>query len=241
MRVAKTYAAMSSQAADIVCEELKHKPNTLLCLSAGGTPTGLYEELVKRQIHNPTPFRRFRAIGVDEWGGLPAGSPGTCQADLEKKLLDPIKVKPSRSHFFLSNSSNPQRECERMARWLAANGPIDVCILGLGLNGHVAMNEPNPALNPRIHLANLAASSSRHPMLKTVQRRPRYGLTLGLHEILSSRKILLLVSGEAKRPILKKLLQSPVTTRLPASFLRLHPDTTVLCDRAALGANRSNL
>jgi galactosamine-6-phosphate isomerase len=158
--------------------------------------------------------------------------------DLEKKLLDPMKVKRSRYQLFRSNSPNPERECERMARWLAANGPIDVCILGLGLNGHVAMNEPNRALNPYIHVATLARSSSRHPMLKSAQHRPRYGLTLGLHQILSSRKILLLVSGEGKRPILKKLLQSPVTTNLPASFLWLHPNTTVLCDQAALGANR---
>jgi galactosamine-6-phosphate isomerase len=100
------------------------------------------------------------------------------------------------------------------------------------------MNEPNRALNPHIHVATLARSSSRHPMLKSVQHRPRYGLTLGLLDILSSRKILLLVSGEAKRPILKKLLQARVTTSLPASFLWLHPNTTVLCDRAALGADR---
>ena len=229
---------MSSQAADILCEELKQKPEMLLCLSAGGTPTGLYEELVRRHIRNPKPFGRFRAMGVDEWGGLPAGSPGTCQADLEIKLLAPMEIKRSRFQLFRTNSANPERECARMARWLAANGPIDVCILGLGLNGHVAMNEPNRALNPHIHVATLAQSSSHHPMLKSAKRRPRYGLTLGLHEILSSRKILLLVSGEAKRPILKKLLQSPVTTNLPASFLWLHPHTTVLCDQAALGAKR---
>ena len=241
VRVAKTYAAMSSQAADIVCEELKKRPDMVFCLSAGGTPTGLYQELVKRQIRNPKPFRRFCAMGVDEWGGLPAGSPGTCQADLENKLLDPMKVKRSRRRLFRSSSPSLERECERMARWLGANGPIDVCILGLGLNGHVAMNEPNRVLTPHTHVATLARSSSHHPMLKSLSRKPRYGLTLGLHDILSSRKILLLVSGEAKRSILQKLLRSQITTFLPASFLWLHPDATVLCDQAALGANRPNL
>jgi len=237
VRVAKTYAEMSSRAADVICDELKGKPDLLLCLSAGGTPTGLYEELVKRQLHNPRFFSRFRAVGVDEWGGLPAGGPGTCQADLEKKLLDPMKIDRKRRRLFRSDAS-PDRECERMARWLVANGPIDLCILGLGLNGHVAMNEPNEVLNPFVHVAKLASSSSRHQMLKTVPRKPSHGLTLGVLDILCSRKIILLVSGETKRPILQKLLQPRVATRLPASLLWLHPDATVLCDRAALGANR---
>ena len=238
MRVAKTYARMSSQAADIICDELKRKPELLLCLSAGGTPTGLYEELVRRQLRNPKLFSRFRTVGVDEWGGLHLSNPGTCRADLEMKRLDPMRIEKKRRRLFRSDAPAPQLECERMERWLAANGPIDVCILGLGLNGHVAMNEPNSALNPHTHVAKLAQSSSRHAMLKSLLRKPRYGLTLGLLDILCSQKILLLVSGEAKRPILRKLLQSQVTALLPASFLWLHPDVTVFCDQAALGANR---
>jgi len=238
VRVAKAYARMSSHAADIICEELQRKPDLLLCLSAGGTPTGLYEELVKRRLFNPKLFSRFRAMGVDEWGGLPAGGPGTCQADLERKLLGPMKIQSSRRRLFRSDAPAPERECERMARWLVENGPIDVCILGLGLNGHVAMNEPGTTLNPRVHVAGLAPSSSRHSMLKALSRKPRFGLTLGLLDILGSRKIILLVSGQTKRPILQKLLQPRVTTRLPASFLWLHPNSTVLCDQAALGANR---
>lgn len=238
VKVASTYAALSTAAADLICTELTHKPGLLLCLSAGGTPTGLYQELVKRQKRKPKLFAAFRAIGVDEWGGLPAGGPGTCQADLEEKLLRPLRVPARRRRLFRSDSPSPQAECERMAQWLARRGPIDICILGLGLNGHIAMNEPASTLTSSIHVSKLAPGSLNHSMLRSLPRKPRYGLTLGVGDILRSRRILLLVSGEAKRRILKKVLQPEISTRLPASFLWLHPNTTVLCDEAALGTNR---
>jgi galactosamine-6-phosphate isomerase len=238
VRAATTYAALSAQAADIICEELKRKPDLLLCLSAGATPTGLYQELVERQKRTPKLFAGFRALGVDEWGGLPRGSAGTCQADLEEKLLGPVGVKRRRRWLFQSDARPARAECERMARWLARNGPIDICILGLGLNGHIAMNEPASVLVPGVHVSRLASSSMNHPMLKGQSHKPRYGLTLGLGDILRSRRILLLVSGETKRGVLKKLLRPQVATQFPASFLWLHPNATVLCDRAALGTNR---
>jgi galactosamine-6-phosphate isomerase len=114
---------------------------------------------------------------------------------------------------------------------LAAKGPIDICILGLGLNGHVAMNEPAAASNPSTHVAKLAPSSRKHGMLRGLARKPAYGLTLGLGDILQSRKILLLVSGNNKRAALKRLMCPEVTSRFPASFLWLHSDATVLCDQ----------
>jgi galactosamine-6-phosphate isomerase len=120
-----------------------------------------------------------------------------------------------------------------MSQWLAKNGPIDICILGLGLNGHIAMNEPGNELVPHAHVSKLTAQSQKHSMLATLKSKPRLGLTLGMADILSSRKILLLVSGPAKTAILKRTLKLQVATHLPASFLHLHADVTVLCDRAA--------
>ena len=122
-----------------------------------------------------------------------------------------------------------------MAAWLGKNGPIDICILGLGINGHVAMNEPAPAFTPGPHVAKLSRSSQRHPLLGGLAKKPRYGLTLGLGDILRSRKILLLVSGHHKHQPLKRLMQPRVSTQFPASFLWLHPNATVLCDREAAG------
>jgi galactosamine-6-phosphate isomerase len=236
--VAENFEAMSQAAADLIVAELKRRPGLLLCASAGSTPTGTYARLATRCARQPGLFDRLRVLQIDEWCGLERDHPATYEADLQIKLLGPLRIASARFAGFRTDASDPRRECDRIARWLEANGPIDVCVLGLGSNGHVAMNEPAAALVPHTHVAKLTESSLRHPILKNLARKPRHGLTLGLGDILRSRKILLLVSGRPKRDILRRLLKPQITTRLPASVLWLHPDVTVLADKgAAAGLN----
>ena len=235
IQVAKDYETLSRLAAAIILEELQREPNLLLCASAGGTPTRGYELLSARCARNPNESSRLRVLQIDEWAGLPRGHPATCTADLRQKLVEPLRLGPERFISFRTDAGDTQRECRRVGRWLAGHGPIDLCILGLGGNGHVAMNEPGDAMIPEVHVARLAPSSRNHAMLAGLARKPRFGLTLGLGDILRSRRILLLVSGRGKRQVLKRLLEPSVTPRFPASFLWLHPDVTVLCDREAAG------
>jgi galactosamine-6-phosphate isomerase len=230
LHVAKDYPAMSRQAAEFIGTYSKSKPDLLLCASAGGSPTGIYEQLARRHA---APLNKMRVLQIDEWGGLPRGNPATCRTDLETKLLEPLNIKDGRFAGFRSDAPDPQRECGRIARWLAAHGPIDICLLGLGLNGHIAMNEPGDQLIPGVHVAKLAPRSLQHGMLKSLVKKPRYGLTLGMGDILRSRKILLVVSGGSKRAVLKRLLDGPVAPNFPASLLWLHSDVTLICDRDA--------
>ena len=232
--VAEDYAAMSRQAARLIDAEARTRPNLLVCASGGGSWAGCYEQLARRHRQNPELFRRLRVVQIDEWGGLKPDDAATCRTQIRAQLVEPLDVTGKRFAAFHSNPSDPPRECARMQRWLAANGPIDLCLLGIGLNGHIALNEPAATLLPRVHVAKLAARSLQSGMLKNAERKPRYGLTLGVGDILRSRKILLLVSGEAKRAVLQRLLQPLVTPQFPASFLWLHPAVTVICDRAAL-------
>jgi galactosamine-6-phosphate isomerase len=233
VQIDKNYTAMSARAADFIVGELKQCPDLLLCASAGGTPTGPYEQLAARYACEPKLFKKMRVVQIDEWVGPPPSHPASCRYDLQTKLLAPLRIEPSRFRGYKSDAADPDREPRTMSQWLAKNGPIDICILGLGLNGHIAMNEPGEALTAHPHVSRLAAQSKKHSMLATLKRKPRFGLTLGVADILSSRKILLLVSGPTKTAILKRMLQRQVTPHLPASFLHLHPDVTVLCDRAA--------
>ncbi len=235
IQVAKDYETLSRLAAATILQEIQHQPDLLLCASAGGTPTRSYELLGARCARQPRLLSRLRVIQIDEWAGLPRNHPATCAADLTKKLVDPLQLTAERFISFRSDAGDPERECGRIGRWLAKHGPIDLCILGLGSNGHVAMNEPAEAMVPAVHVARLAPSSRNHAMLAGLSRKPRFGLTLGLGDILRSRRILLLVSGRSKRQVLKRLRQASVTPDFPASFLWLHPDVTVLCDREAAG------
>ena len=235
IQVAEDYETLSRLAAALILGLLQRQPNLLLCASAGGTPTRSYELLGARCARNPKQFSRLRVLQIDEWAGLPRSHPATCAADLRQKLVEPLRLSPERFIAFRSEAADLGRECRRVGSWLADHGPIDLCVLGLGGNGHVAMNEPGEAMVPGAHVARLAPSSRNHAMLAGLVRKPRFGLTLGLGDILRSRRILLLVSGRGKRQVSKRLLQPFVTTRFPASFLWLHPDVTVLCDQAAAG------
>ena len=101
------------------------------------------------------------------------------------------------------------------------------------MNGHLAFNEPASFLQPHAHVATLSRASLRHAMLNETNGRPKFGLTLGIADLLQARRVLLVVSGASKREPLKKLLRGEITTRFPGSFLQLHPDVTLLCDEAA--------
>jgi galactosamine-6-phosphate isomerase len=233
IQIDKDYKAMSARAADFIVAELKQRPNMLLCASAGGTPTGPYEQLAICYVRRPQLFKKMRVVQIDEWVGPSPAHPATCRYDLQTKLLAPLCINSSRFRAYKGDRPDPDREASAMSQWLSNNGPIDICILGLGLNGHIAMNEPGDVLSPHAHVSKLTPQSQKHSMLATLKRKPRLGLTLGMADILASRKILLLVSGPTKTAILKRTLQPHVTTHLPASFLHLHPDVTVLCDHAA--------
>ncbi len=235
LQIASSYAEMSRRSATLIISALKARPNLLLCASAGGSPTGTYAGLADWHKKRPGFFSKLRVLQIDEWGGLEAGSPATCAEDLRQKLTGPLELRANQFTGFRTDAPNPQFECARIGKWLAANDPIDICVLGLGLNGHIAMNEPAKELFPLVHVAALTRSSQRHAMIRDLPRKPRFGFTLGMQEILESRQVLMLVSGKAKKSVLRRLLEPKVSTDFPASFLWLHPNAVVLCDREAAG------
>lgn len=236
--VCHDHEALSRKAASLIVDALARKPDLLLCAASGSTPLRTYELLAEHKALRRDAFRSCRLIKLDEWGGLAMDDPGTCESQLQTLLIAPLGITNDRYFGFTSNPADPKAEYERVCRRLTAEGPIDLCVLGLGINGHVAMNEPAASLKPASHVARLAEGTLAHPMLSKSKSPPTYGLTLGMAEILASREILLLVNGAKKREPLRKLLRREITTEFPASFLWLHPNWTLLCDRdAAEGLN----
>lgn len=224
---------MSRLAAEMIVEELRHKPDLLLCAAAGSTPTRCYALLAEARRREPQAFAQLRILKLDEWGGLPADDPATCEAYLRRHLIEPLEIGEGRYITFDSNAPDPRQECERVRNLLAEQAPIDLCLLGLGVNGHLGLNEPAAALQPFLHVTRLADSSRQHSMLDVAARRPEYGMTLGMAEILAARKVVLLVSGASKREPLARLRAPHVSTTFPASLLWLHRDVTCFYDRDA--------
>jgi galactosamine-6-phosphate isomerase len=226
------HEAVSRRAADQVLAALRENPNALVCLASGGTPSRTYELLAAEGVRRPQLFAHMRVLKLDEWGGLAENEPGTCEHHLRSTLIDPLGL-GERYTAFASSPADPAAECNRMAAWLATHGPIDVCILGLGVNGHLGFNEPAAELQPHAHVATLSSASLGHAMIGATAARPTCGLTLGMADLLQARSVLLLVTGAAKREPLARLLEGRITTMLPASLLHLHANASLLCDEAA--------
>jgi galactosamine-6-phosphate isomerase len=233
IHVSADHEEMSRRAAAAIAGEVRKEAHLLLGAATGATPMRAYARLAETRARAPSLFRTLRVVKLDEWLGLPERHPATCESYLGRHLLQPLGVTGARYEGFRTRPKDPVAECARMAAWLARHGPIGLCVLGLGRNGHLLMNEPAASLPPGAHVARLTAMTRRHSMVRGLKTPPRRGLTFGLADILRSRSILLLVSGRHKRGALARVLGGDVTTRCPASLLWLHPDVTVLCDREA--------
>jgi galactosamine-6-phosphate isomerase len=237
-RVFPDHEAVSRHAAETLVARLRENPYALLCLAAGSTPIRTYELLAEAGAKDSALFKHCRIIKLDEWGGLPPGNQATCDVQLRTALVSPLNL-AERYVAFESNPTDPDAECARIADWLDQNGPIDISVLGLGINGHLGFTEPAEYLQPFAHVAQLSQASLSHAMLAQSSIRPKYGLTLGMADLIQSRHIVLLVTGSTKREPLARLLTGKISTDFPASMLQLHNDVEILCDTAAFGSGQA--
>jgi galactosamine-6-phosphate isomerase len=232
-RVFSDDEVMSRFVADRIAACLDEKPDSLICLATGATPTRTYELLSERHLRHPSLLAKARLLKLDEWGGLAMDDPASCEAYLRRVLVDRHGL-ADRYVAFQSCPPDADLECQRISSWLEQNGPIDLCVLGLGINGHLGFNEPAPFLQPHSHVARLSEASLGHRMVAEARSRPTFGLTLGMADLLCSREIFLLVSGPVKREPLQQLLSGQITTQFPASLLHLHANTMIICDSSAV-------
>jgi galactosamine-6-phosphate isomerase len=221
------YEAMSQLAAAHFRDVVLKKPNALICFATGSSPRRMYEILADDPL-----IRRstVRALALDEWHGIPAQHPATCRYFLEQNVFNPWGIPVSRRYVFNAAAEDPDGECRRMAAVLEQEGPVDLCVLGLGCNGHLGLNEPADSLHAHAHTARLDEKSQKHSMLADEGVRVTRGMTFGMADLLQSKEILMLVSGKNKREISGRFLNGGITTRLPASFLRLHARVNVFLD-----------
>src|SRR5262245_61420815 len=143
-RVFSDYESLSRHAAAMLVATVRRRPAALFCLAAGSTPRRAYELFIAEYSCNPAQFDQLRIIKLDEWGGLPLDDPATCEHFLRCTFVEPLQCH-DRYIGYDSNPADPESECRRIADWLTRSDPIDCCVLGLGVNGHVGFNEPAQA------------------------------------------------------------------------------------------------
>ena len=212
---------MGQKAFSIVMDEIEHNPQLLLCAATGSSPLPLYRNLTEEAKKRAAVFDQLRILPLDEWVGLPSSN-GSCHAFLQNHILRPLKVAQERYFPFNPAAEDLKEECLRIQALIKEQGPIDLCVLGLGKNGHLGFNEPADELQPHCHLADLTIESQQHSMIMDASTKPTRGITLGIQDILSSRRILLMVSGSGKEEAKKQLLSGEITCECPASLLWKH-------------------
>jgi galactosamine-6-phosphate isomerase len=227
----ENYEEMSALGAELVLAEVEINPELLFCAASGNSPSGLYARMEAKHQDSPDFFTRMRVIKLDEWVGLPADSTFTSEYDVQEKLLKKLHIGEGRYVSFDAQASNPEAECHRIQDELDEIGPIDICVLGVGINGHLALNEPADYLQTYCHLAKLSETTLSSGMIEKVGVPLSQGMTMGMGNIFESRKIIVFFTGKGKKPALEKFLSREITSQLPVSILCLHPNVHVLIDQ----------
>jgi glucosamine-6-phosphate deaminase len=239
LAIASSADGAAAMLADVVVAALRQKPDLVIGLPTGRTAVPFYAALVARHRAGAADFRRARTFNLDEFWGLPPGDPHSYRAFMERHLFAHVNLRPGHTHVPDGAAARWREAARRYEEAIAAAGGIDLCVVGIGANGHLAFNEPAGALAAGTHRQRLSASTRQaNAHLFGGRRRavPAYAITMGIGTILRARLVLLLATGAGKRAIVGRALAGPVTTRVPASLLQTHPNAVAILDRRAARA-----
>ena len=216
-----SYKELSSTVADIVEYQIQEEPLSRLCLPTGSTPLGLYEELVNRELD----WSSVMTYNLDVYIMNP-NHPQSYQSYMRKNLFDRTNIYPNHSHF-------PFRPFSAFEDKIVGSMGIDLCILGIGTNGHIAFNEPGSSFLSRTRVVNLDEQTIKDNsrFFDSIEDVPTQAITMGLGTIMESKKIVLMASGVHKFKILNVAMNGGVTEDVPASILQQHDNVEVYyCD-----------
>lgn len=227
--------AARALAMDLV-RAIEANPRLVLGLPTGRTPIPLYRELAALHAAGRVSFSRATTFNLDEFLGIASEDPRSYHAFMRRHFFDHVNLAPRRIHLLDGRASDSARECARYERAIARAGGIDLQILGLGANGHIGFNEPGPSLIAPTHRTRLRPPTRRANAALfggRVNDVPREALSMGMATILRARRIVLIATGSSKAGCVKRMIDGPMTTRLPASFLQLHSNAEIWLDRGA--------
>src|ERR1051326_8101280 len=228
---------MSRAAAEAVAAVMNAKPNAVLGMATGSTPLGLYQELVKMHKKGGLDFSQVTTFNLDEYVGLPVTHPQSYHYFMHENFFKHVNMPIQNIHIPSGTTSNYRAFCEWYEKRITECGGIDVQILGIGSDGHIAFNEPGSSLSSRTRLKTLAKSTIDDNARFFDKRSdvPIYAITMGVGTILEAKQIILLASGANKAEAVAAAVEGPVTSMITASALQMHPDAVVYVDEEAAG------
>lgn len=221
--VVDSYEAMSQRAADIVAETVSRHPTCAITVPTGSTPLGFFQELIRRIDAGTLDLSRTQIFCLDEYLGTSPEDVASLTGWLQREFLVPARIPEEHIHYVPATADDPDAAAARYEAEIRAAGGIELAVLGLGPNGHVAFNEPGSAPDSRTRVLDLTEESREQNAAYYENRAeiPTQAMTMGLGTILGARRLVLIVSGAAKAEIVRQALEGPMTLDVPGSWLRL--------------------
>ncbi len=225
-----TYEKLSRSAANLISAQVILKPDSVLGLATGSSPLGTYRQLIDWYKKGDVDFDKVISINLDEYVGLSAKDEQSYRRFMNENFFDHINIRQENTFVPDGCAKNLDAACKAYDAHIEAVGGIDLQLLGIGLDGHIGFNEPDDVFVKNTHVVTLDPSTikANARFFENEEQVPRRAITMGMVSIMQAKKIVLIANGTAKRDILEKAFFGPITPRIPASILQLHPDITVI-------------
>jgi len=232
--VYENYTELSVKTAEMISAVISDKPDALLCFPAGETSVGTFQHLINLNRSGKISFKQCKIVGLDEWINIGEMKKENCFSFLKKHLFDHIDYSEENLCFFDGESSDPEHECNKTDSFIRKYGPIDMILLGAGMNGHLGLNEPGTSFDLYSHIVNLDDTT------KTVGQKYfsgrvtlTKGITLGVKYFMEAKTMILQLNAARKAKVVKRLIEGEVSSDFPASVLKAHSNSYLLLDQDA--------
>ena len=222
-------------AGNYMCGQVLQKPDSVLGLATGSTPLKPYGQMIELYKKGVVDFSKVTTFNLDEYVNLDVNDKNSYHSFMHENLFDHINIPADQINFLDGNAEDPEEECRRYEEKIKKAGGIDIQLLGIGSNGHIAFNEPADCFQRWSHVVTLKESTVKDNsrFFKSIDEVPTQALTMGIGSIMQAKKILIIAIGENKAKAIKQLIDGNVPPMCPASVLQFHTDVTLMLDRAA--------
>ena len=227
--------AASLEAANVLASAIRQQPNIVLGLATGGTPVQMYAELIRQHGEGDLDFSRVTTFNLDEYIGLAADHPQSYRTFMQRRLFDSVNVEAGNTHLPDGLTTDPVQCAREYEARIAAAGGIDLQLLGIGENGHIAFNEPHSTADSRTRVVQLTDSTIANNARFFASRDevPRTAITMGIGTILEAKRVVLLATGSHKAEAIRRTVHGPPSDDHPASLLQTHANVTLVLDEEA--------
>lgn len=227
--------AVAQFAADFFVKQVNRKPNSVLGLATGSTPLGTYRKITEAYKAGRVSFKSVTTFNLDEYFGLEPTHEQSYRRFMRESLFDHIDVDPAKTHVPLGSTQDVEAETSTYEAAIVAAGGIDLQLLGIGTDGHIAFNEPGSSFASRTRLKTLTRRTRQDNarFFGSIESVPKMALTMGIGTILDAQQLLLLACGEGKAEAIARSVEGPLSSICPGSALQLHPRATVVLDKGA--------